>query len=317
MRRLLISALALSVVSLWLLPAGSAHASIGVQQECYINDSTSFVNFGMDSNDGEAQTFTPSGSYNIGAIKWNVYRTSVTDGASIILSIHPTSGTAPDLNTTLGSETFDTTLVPIADATFPHTDNTFSCDPNVDTGQVVEFDPPIPVTSGILYAIVARGVGGSTTDDFIVPFTPFDNTYPSGTHWECNAPTACSLFTPGTWDQSGGVHDSGFAIFDNIVTTVPQGTADTWLQNFLRDFLGLDSPTGKLIFGLGFSLVVIVGLLFLKVHVLVSMGMGGFTMAAATLGLLVPPEVFLAGFAVVGVAVLIGATVLRGGGEEA
>ncbi len=321
MRKILVVISIFTILSIvGLATTQTAHAQ--TQQECesFVYTDPLFGLFNTDANDLEAQTFVASGSYSVGAVKLNLYEITLGLSSDINVYITETSGVAPnagpDMNFILATEIVSSDLLPILDQVVI-TNNNFSCDPLVDAGQYIVFDPPVPITSGNQYALVIEWDAGDASN-FGFPYElPVQNYYAGGNHWECNVPTACSRNTPGTWDLSGGVHDmGGFAVFDNFIIVTPQGTADTWLENFLSDFLGLNSTTGKLIFGLGFILVLMLAMLLLRVHVLPTMAFGGFATAAAALGSLVPVELFLAMFALLGAAMLIGATMFRSQGDE-
>ena len=306
----------LSIVGLATTQTAHAQVEQLCQDDTQLNLSSVFGNVSDDTNDLSGQTFIAPGSFSIGAIKINAYRQVAQ--ASSILNVYIVGGTGGiDMNVILGTEQVDTDDLPDADLVILSNMN-FSCNPLVDAGQYIVFDPPVVITSGVQYGIIFEYSSGATSGDlWVFPFDTLRGSwYPDGHHWECNVPTLCARNTPATWDIVGTLPDLGFAVFDNFVVITPQGTADTWLENFLDDFLGLDSPTGKLIFGLGFSLILMIGLLFLRVHILPTMAFGGFAIATATLGLLVPVELFLAMFALVGASILIGATIFQSQGEN-
>ena len=311
----------LSIVGLTTTQTAHAQTEQLCQDDTAFDITSVFGNVSDDSNDLNGQTFIAPGSFSIGAIKINAYRQVAQ--ASSILNVYITDGSgvspneAPDMNVILGTEQVDTDVLPDVDLV-TLANNNFSCVPLVDAGQYIVFDPPVAITSGQQYGIVFEYSSGATSGDLWI--WPYDvlrgSWYADGHHWDCNVVTACSRNTPTTWDIVGTLPDIGFAVFDNFVVVTPQGTADTWLENFLTDFLGLDSTTGKLIFGLGFTLVIMVAMLLLRVHVLPTMAFGGFATATAALGTLVPVELFLAMFALLGAAMLIGATIFRSQGEE-
>lgn len=316
----LIVAIALAVIGLtYYVSPPMAYAQI--LQECNVNDAgTGIRSYDVDTNDLYAQTFTASGSYSLGAIKFNLYTDGTpATGTTMIAYITQTTGAtpAPDMNNILASQTFSLQDLPLLTTVpFPSTDNIFSCDPLVDPTQVITFSSPIALTGGTVYAIAFEFDSGNSDANMLKSVVKLaDDGYAGGHAWDCLVPTSCSRNVPGDWDISNGVTDNGFAVFDNLVIVNPQGTADTWLDNFLSDFLGLDSQFGKLIFGSGFTLLMIIGLLYLKVHFIMTIAFGGFAMATAVLALLVPVEVFLAMFAIVGVGILIGGTILKGSSE--
>lgn len=317
MHKILAVLIAISVIGIAIFANSSTAHAVGGEQECFAG--TAYVSQGTgDSNDLNGQVFTASGSYNVGAVKINLYQDPGVPATIINVYLTDTlfgGGVyAPDMNNILATQQLDMTTLDIWDGVTP-TNNSFSCDPLVLPAQVVEFATPVAVTGGVRYAIVIDYDSGSVSGNLWVQVL---SDLADGTNFgfDCNVPTACGRLIPGTWDLFSGAKPAPYAVFDSIVTVTPSGTADTWLNNFLRDFLGFDSDVGELILGFGFSLVIIFGLLMRGVHILPTMAFAGFSLATATLALLVPIEVFLAMFALLGVSVLIGAVMLGGSSSE-
>ncbi len=281
-------------IVIFAVPTNHAYAlaGVGTEQICVVNDvSASSIN-SMDSDDADGQTFIAPATFNLGAIKLNSYITTALDGASLTVRITDVLGAspggAPDLNNVLGTEVYDTTLVPIFDQVTA-SNNLFNCDPDIRSGQVIIFDPAIPLSSGTQYAITIEGVGGSVLDDFLWPYTGFDDFYPDGNHFECNVPTACTKLTPATWDLSGGIHDAGFAVFDDIIQFEnPADSAEAWLERLLSD-LGLNDVNGKLLVTVMVAFFLTIALVMAHTHPIIILGILSMWAGAAITATLIPP----------------------------
>ncbi len=293
----------------------SAQTGIGQEIVCINDNPAGIGNHGLDNNDAEGQTFTFVTSETISAVKINAYRFTPSDGNVINVHITATSGTAPDMNNILGTETFDTNLVPVYDAVTP-ANNNFSCDPNIIPAQVVIFDPAVPVSGSVLYAVVIEGTGGTTTEDFLWPYdVPANDHYAGGHHWECNVPTACTVLTPATWDLSGGVHDvDGMALFDNVIVVTSRGF-DSWLTNFLTQ-IGMNSFLGKLIVGSGIASLFMFVALWRKAPPLIAIMLGGMAAIPVVGADLIPNSLALTMLAIIGIAIILGLVRPRGSSQN-
>ncbi len=311
----LINGMIMLIASIWLM-SQPAHALVGVgeQIECFTDTPQSvFGNFGLDSNDAEAQTFILDTSTTISAVKINAYRWLVSEGwDSLDVHITDVSGAspngAPDMNNIQASETWNTTLLPVFDQVTA-ANNSFSCDPDVDTGQVIIFDPPVALAAG-QYAFVIEGVIGSDSNDMVLGYDiPANNHFPDGNHFECNIPTSCALLTPATWDLTGGVHDVwGMAWYDNV-TIVSPVNFDAWITNFLNS-IGMNSTLGKAAFAAGVGIAIMLAVLFRGGPPLFALAIGGMSGIVFVGATLLSASVLLSVFAIVGIAIIFG--VIRG-----
>lgn len=301
----------LIAVAVWgLAKPADALTGVGDEVECWTANpiTSTYGNLGFDNNDAQGQVFPLTASVTISAIKVNMYIWTGVDGDPINFHITNVSGgtpAEPDMNSILGTELYDTSALQVYDqVTFSN--NNFSCDPDVDSEQVIIFDPPIVVSAGT-YAFVIAANGGENANDMILPYqccgflqNPIPDPY---YYWECNVPTACTVLTPSTWDLAAD-DVTGIAIFSNIVT--PGSTNfDAWLTAFLNQ-LGLNSLFGKAFFAAAVGGMFMFALLYRGAPPLIALAIGGMVSLPFVLIEFIPPEIFLTGFAVIGIAILFG-----------
>lgn len=281
-----------------------ALTGVGSEEICRYQDATTADQwYRTDSNDYEAQTFVLDSAVTVSAIKINAFRNDAAFGSVVPIYILGTTSNAPNFSDIQATATIDTQLLDVYD-TGTLSNNQFVCDPDIRPEQVVIFDPAVPLSGSTTYAFVVGPT--NDIDDLRIPFLTFNNYWPElgETHWECNAPTACSAGSPATWDESSGAHDvHGMAIFNNIVEVDPVNV-DAWLDNLLEQ-LGLNSPWGKLIFTAIVAVFMFIGLLSRKVPPIFVLALGGLFTAPVYSAGLVPAEIIMTGFGIVGLALIL------------
>lgn len=295
----------------------SALNGVGQEKLCLVNDTVGPVatNDDIDGNDLFGQTFTTTTSYNLGAVKFNIFDRDGTDGSTIRIYVVNVDGSGrPDMNSILGSEVInvdDLPLYPLAPV-----DRTFSCDPDFRSGQVAIFDPPIALSGSTQYAITIKHNSGLSTAPYVsIALSTFDDFYPGGHFWDCGVPIACTELTPATWDLSHGVTDGGLALFDNIVSASnPPGSAELWLDNLLNT-LGMNDTNGRLVVGIIAGLFILVAGLVTKVHPLIILALEGMWGGAAVTATLIPPEITLTMVVIVLMMLVLGIAIRISGDD--
>lgn len=298
-----------------------AFATIGDEELCQDGTQDDAPgNVGTDTNDYDAQTFTPTESFTLSAIKASWW--GFTDNAIATVYITETDAGKPDLNNILAQEDKNMSNLPLFDFSAPIS-NPFTCDPlGTNPEQVVEFSSPPFLNAGSTYALVIGYKSGVLSAGDLVgwPYdapAPADPLYSAGFAYECNAPGACTALTPSTWDVVNSCTNCAydFALFNNTVVFDDSGTIDDWLVNFLRDFLGLTTTFDYLIFGMGLITVLSLFLIFLRIPPIIVLGVDAMVVVAASISVLMGPTVTLVMVAVAGMAVVFRFTIGMSGSD--
>lgn len=261
-----------------------------------------------------AQTFTPTTSFTATGVKVKLVHVSGQPDTTVTVRITATSGGAPATTTVYATETVSTASLP--DAVLGFQDQVLTCD-NVlalSTGTIIEFVTPIALTSGITYAIYF-----SATASPAAAYSPGEdeggNIYTAGSEYWCNA--TCTPNTPGDWAIVSNA-DIPFVVFNNIVVTTPVGVADTWVVNFLRDFLGISTFNGYLLFGVGLISFLSLFLISIKIPPIMVLMIDAMAVVVGALSVIFPPYIVLVITAIGGVSILLAIVAGRNsGGQEA
>lgn len=309
----ILAAWAVTVLSL----AVPASAQIGDVIDCRPSDGSSNHSEGFGSGEFLAQTFLATESGLVSAVKVPVTRISGSNTFDVFL--YPTadvSGTQrPDLSGAPLASLLNVGMTTLPNSAGTFADQALACNTTDKPGQVFEFTTPVFVSSGTTYAIV---IDPNTGGEWNAELTAIiGDVYPAGHFDSCNsaAPLFRNCADPADWAIEGATGDeSAFAVFGIVVTPPAERTIDTWIVNLLNA-MGMNSPMGRLLIGVGFAVVVLIALLLVNVPFLFAAAFGSIVGTVLVTALLVSEAAFMALVAIVGIG-LIGKLVMGGGSSD-
>jgi hypothetical protein len=272
-----------------------------------------------------AQTFTTSFGFDVDAIKLPILHITGQPDSSVFVDIYPTADDGsgklrPDHSggSVIGTS-FSTTL--LNNTTGTAADQDLTCDPlDLSNGYLVDFGATATLDPNTTYAIEVDGGCGAACAAVgvgIFAVDPLINHYTSGQfHFNGSVDDENIVTDWADYDGlGGGLGDSGFAVYSDG-TGVPADSVEAWLDNFVFDWLGFSGDAAMIIFGIGLAGAFVIALLSKNVPPLIAMAFGGYAVGTFTLATILPPFLFLSMFAISGVAILLGFTVLRGSAED-
>lgn len=295
----------------------NAHAQVGDIAICNAVVGSTTHDTPLSANVETAQGFTLLTTTTVSGIKLPLQRIGSPAGTVTvrITAVTTNSGgiVVPDIPTAVYfTESYSKLTFPVASGT--STDQTVTCtDTSGDTtGTVLEFTTPIALSGGS-YAIVVDA--SSTPGDMQWGITPASPTYAGGI---CsNNSNSANEGIPDDWlGCYGGLTDSGFVVFSNVITPV-ENDIDSWLDNFLTG-LNLNTPFGRLLAGFLFATVLFFILSALRIPWIMSLGVAGLSGTFLTAATIFDPAILLGMIAIVGLGAmgLLFALFIGGGSND-